>query len=61
VQDDGRGFDTQARLFVSGWPMGIGLLGMQERLESLGGRLEVESRLGQGTRLAAHLPAGGIP
>ena len=61
VEDDGRGFDTQTRLSISGWPMGIGLLGMQERLESLGGRLEVESRPGQGTRLAAHLPAGGIP
>jgi PAS domain S-box-containing protein len=60
VEDDGRGFDRQARLSVSGWPMGIGLLGMQERLESLGGHLEIESRPGQGTRLVAYLPAGGI-
>ncbi|MDH4137268.1 MAG: PAS domain-containing protein, partial [Anaerolineae bacterium] len=59
VEDDGRGFDRQARLSVLGWPMGIGLLGMQERLESLGGRLEIESQPGQGTRLVAHLPAGG--
>jgi PAS domain S-box-containing protein len=61
VEDDGRGFDKQARLSVLGWPMGIGLLGMQERLESLGGRLEIESQPGQGTRLMAYLPAGGIP
>jgi signal transduction histidine kinase len=61
VEDDGRGFDKQARLSASGWPMGIGLLGMQERLESLGGRLEIESQPGRGTRLVAHLPAGGIP
>jgi signal transduction histidine kinase len=61
VEDDGRGFDQQAGLSVSGWPMGIGLLGMQERLESLGGQLEIESRPGQGTRLVAYLPAGGIP
>jgi PAS domain S-box-containing protein len=61
VEDDGRGFDRQARLSVSGWPMGIGLLGMQERLESLGGHLEIESRPGQGTRLVAYLPAGGNP
>lgn len=60
VEDDGRGFDKQARLSVSGWPVGIGLLGMQERLESLGGRLEIESQPGHGTRLVAHLPAGGI-
>jgi signal transduction histidine kinase len=61
VEDDGRGFDNQARLSVSGWPMGIGLLGMQERIESLGGRLEIESRPGQGTRLMAYLPTGDIP
>jgi signal transduction histidine kinase len=30
VEDDGRGFDKAARLAVSGWPMGIGLMGMQE-------------------------------
>jgi len=61
VEDDGQGFDRQVWLSVSGWPMGIGLLGMQERLESLGGRLEIASRPGQGTRLVAHLPVGGIP
>ncbi len=61
VEDDGRGFDRQARLSERCWPMGIGLLGMQERLESLGGRLEIESRPGQGTCLVAHLPTGGIP
>ena len=50
-----------SRLSVSGWPMGIGLLGMQERLESLGGHLEIESWPERGTRLVAYLPAGGIP
>jgi PAS domain S-box-containing protein len=61
VEDDGRGFDRQARMSERCWPMGIGLLGMQERLESLGGRLEIESQPGQGTRLVAHLPVGGTP
>jgi signal transduction histidine kinase len=57
VEDDGQGFDKQAVLSVSGRPtgMGIGLLGMQERLERLGGRLDVESHPGQGTRLVAHI------
>jgi signal transduction histidine kinase len=41
--------------------MGIGLLGMQERLESLGGGLEIESQPDQGTRLVAYLPAGDMP
>jgi signal transduction histidine kinase len=61
VEDDGRGFDKQARLSVSGWSVGIGLLGMQERLKSLGGRLEIESQPGHGTCLAAHIPTKGIP
>jgi PAS domain S-box-containing protein len=61
VEDDGQGFNGHAKLSTSGWPMGIGLLGMQERLESLGGRLEIESQPGQGTRLVAHLPVGSVP
>jgi signal transduction histidine kinase len=56
VEDDGRGFDKLARLMVSGWSMGMGLMGMQERLKSLGGQLEVESTPGRGTRLVAHIP-----
>jgi PAS domain S-box-containing protein len=51
VEDDGQGFDKQA-----GTSAGIGLLGMQERIELLGGRLEIESWPGQGTRLTAHIP-----
>jgi signal transduction histidine kinase len=59
VEDDGRGFDLQTALPLSAWSTGIGLLGMQERLESLGGRLEIETRPSNGTSLAAHVPAGG--
>jgi signal transduction histidine kinase len=61
VEDDGQGFARRTRLSAQDWPTGprpagIGLLGMQERLESLGGRFEIESHLGQGTRLVAHIP-----
>jgi signal transduction histidine kinase len=56
VEDDGRGFDHGAALSASGWPMGIGLLDMQERLESLGGQLEMASQPGQGARLVACVP-----
>jgi PAS domain S-box-containing protein len=52
VEDDGLGFDPQA----PDRPKGLGLVGMQERFETLGGRLEVESAPGQGTHLAAHVP-----
>jgi signal transduction histidine kinase/DNA-binding response OmpR family regulator len=51
VEDDGQGFDVRARMSA-----GIGLLGMQERIELLGGQLEIESRLDQGTRLTARVP-----
>jgi len=52
IADDGRGLTTRtARL-----GLGIGLLGMQERLEMLGGRLRIDSEPGQGTRLVAHVP-----
>jgi signal transduction histidine kinase len=51
VEDDGQGFEVQAKALA-----GIGLLGMQERIELLGGRLEIESWLGQGTRLTAYIP-----
>jgi PAS domain S-box-containing protein len=56
IQDDGKGFDQQAVLSLPGCAKGIGLLGLQERIESLGGRLEIDSQPGQGARLVASLP-----
>ncbi len=55
VADDGQGFDTHA---ASGLrqPRGIGLLGMRERLELLGGKLVIKSESGQGARLVASAP-----
>ncbi len=55
VEDDGRGFIPGLRATGAGQSRGIGLLGMEERFELLGGRLQVESRPGQGTRLVAHV------
>ncbi len=56
VEDDGQGFDPRSQAARPGCSTGIGLLGMQERIESLGGRLEIESQPGQGSRLVAHVP-----
>lgn len=53
VRDDGAGFDPAAP------GAGRGLLGMRERVAMLGGTLEVDSRPGEGTRLAATLPLRG--
>jgi signal transduction histidine kinase len=52
VTDDGRGFIVTERAPGSGF----GLTGMRERVESLGGHLELESRPGTGTHVAAVVP-----
>lgn len=54
VEDDGVGFDVESVLAAP--PGQMGLIGMRERAESIGGRLEVWSRSGYGTRIALDLP-----
>jgi signal transduction histidine kinase len=49
IQDDGKGFNLRQE-------RGLGLLGIQERVERLGGALHVESEPGKGTLLAISLP-----
>lgn len=56
IKDDGKGFEVRPELFHAGPTQGVGLLGMMERLESLGGQLEIISNPGQGTQLTAILP-----
>jgi signal transduction histidine kinase len=50
IADDGRGFDTAARAY------GTGLQGMADRLDAIGGTLEVRSAPGEGTTLTGRLP-----
>ena len=52
IRDNGRGFD-QADPAVS---KSLGLLGMQERAVSLGGRVNISSAPGKGTRVTAWIP-----
>jgi two-component system sensor histidine kinase UhpB len=52
VEDDGTGFDV-ARVRSAG---GLGLFGMSERAAYLGGRVEVKSAPGGGTRVRAEIP-----
>ena len=58
VEDDGSGFASRGGASATDWPTGLGLLGMAERLDALGGRLEVRSRSGYGATVVAHLPIG---
>ena len=50
IKDDGRGFDPDEHMFA------LGLLGMRERAELLGGRILIQSAPGAGTTITAVLP-----
>ena len=52
VEDDGRGFDPSASV-TSG---GLGLLGIQERAERVGGKVTLQSAAGEGTRFRVSVP-----
>ena len=52
ITDDGGGFDTKRT-------RGMGLLGMEERVKRLGGRITVDSQPGAGTKIEAELPLTG--
>jgi signal transduction histidine kinase len=54
VNDDGVGFDPAARGY------GTGLRGMADRLEALGGTLEVESAPRAGTKILGRVPAARV-
>ncbi len=54
VEDNGVGFDPNQPLH----PDRLGLFGMRERVEMLGGKLMVESGPGKGTMISAEVPHG---
>ena len=55
VKDNGKSFDMQSVLSTRK-NKGLGLLGMRERVEMVGGRFAVESSPGQGTTIRAEIP-----
>ena len=56
VEDDGRGFNPNARTRRTDSGMGLGLIGMRERAALFGGKLEIESARGKGTTVIARVP-----
>jgi signal transduction histidine kinase len=60
VRDDGHGFDVAAAWARRG-DRGLGLIGMRERAEALGGTLEIRSMPGQGTELCVMIPREVVP
>lgn len=57
VEDDGRGLDPAG---VKRTWQHFGLLGMRERVEGLGGRLDIESAPGRGLCLHATIPVAAV-
>jgi len=55
IADNGRGFDVSA-LKQAYQENHIGIFGMKERMELLGGKLEIQSEHGQGTTVRATVP-----
>jgi PAS domain S-box-containing protein len=59
VLDNGQGFDKYTVLSANPRPVGLGLVGMRERVRLLGGSLNIDSEPGQGTRLVASVTIPG--
>jgi PAS domain S-box-containing protein len=55
VKDNGKSFQVQGTL-PTGRNKGLGLLGMRERVEMVGGRFTIESSPGKGTTIRADIP-----
>jgi signal transduction histidine kinase len=55
ISDDGRGFDSASA--TNGGSEGVGLIGMRERAELVGGDLSIDSRPGRGTCVNLTIPA----
>ena len=56
IEDDGQGFDLRAVLDAPATRGRLGLLGMQERVNLVGGTLDIESSPGQGATIFVRLP-----
>lgn len=53
IADDGSGFDPEAEATTKS---GFGLISMRERIEALGGTIEISSRPGSGAEIVAEVP-----
>lgn len=56
IRDEGIGFPASTQPSVDESQRGLGLKGIKERLQSLGGDLLIDSRQGRGTRLLITIP-----
>ena len=59
IQDDGKSFEVDSVMHAKGRKR-LGLLGMRERLEMVGGKFAIESAPGQGTTITALIRSGEV-
>jgi signal transduction histidine kinase len=59
VKDDGKSFSVDRTLHANGGKR-LGLLGMRERVEMVGGKFYVDSAPGQGTTVRVEVPFGRV-
>jgi len=57
IKDNGKAFEVDRVLHATNFKR-LGLLGMRERIEMVGGNFTIASAPGQGTTIRAHLPLG---
>jgi signal transduction histidine kinase len=57
INDNGKSFEVERALNGRGRKR-LGLLGMRERLEMVGGRVNIGSAVGKGTTITANIPLG---
>src|SRR2546423_14117877 len=61
IRDNGCGFDAERRLLQKAPPEeGFGLRGIRERIELVGGTLQLESQAGRGTQLSVTVTRTGM-
>ena len=60
VHDDGRGFDVSKITRVDKGGRGAGLFTMKERARLVGGKCNIRSQTGKGTRIAVRVPLKGF-
>ena len=56
VEDNGKGFDVQSRSISAVSEKRMGLASMKERVLQLGGKMRIESREMQGTKIFIKVP-----
>ena len=61
VEDDGVGFNIEQISVLSDDMRGMGLMGMTERVELMGGEFNISSAPGQGTQVFMQVPIEGNP